>query len=142
MEEFLNSHLFEKMAMEYNKKYGGVSVLQTSCINEEKFRDIAQDIQKLLLMLDVVAKSHPHFSSYREKKGDLLCIIEEFCKELSISTNKDQKVSIEVTNKVCMELLFSVVKRLFALHNERNYDKIEKILTALFDAVNAFYAVF
>ena len=143
MDEFLSSKKFEQMARAYNAKYNSVDVLEHDKINLDKLQSIFVDIKRLLEMLDSVASSDGFFLEYFDKRNNLREFIKDFADKHSIILEKycvsgDEKVD----NKSCVSLLAKVVKSLFSLHNEQNFEIVENILNMLLDVIMAFYSGF
>ena len=143
MENFLDSNMFEKMAREYNEKYGGVSTLKVEMFNSAKLKEVMENIHRLIHIFDTATSHHPSFVDFYAKRDGLLSLLKKLEEEQGVSCNKTFDESEEnINNKTAINLLASIIQRLFSLHNDKNYEVLESLVVALLDAITAFYSVF
>lgn len=141
--DFLDSDKFEQMARAYNEKYSQVNVMQDSHVNVDKLKVVLTDIHLLLSMYDHVAGSRGSFGDYFDKRKDLKNNMQDIAVEYSFSVDENvENCQQNVDNKTCINLLTKVIKDLFVLHNEQNFEIIERLLCMLLEATSAFYSGF
>lgn len=137
MQDFLSGEKFEQMAREYNRKYGGVSVLCASSVDKVVVQRLVEDIYDLFQCLN---RSGGRGADFDKAADEVYLAVKELEKSLGMEQTIVPGKPPTISLRCAIQKSFSVLDALQSIITKDNFTYFWPLLQKLILAQKCYFS--